>query len=55
MTPSPLRNLSVTRTKRGQWDGCRPMSDDERRAAWVARFYAAGPHQKQPKPRIRVR
>lgn len=49
------RNLSVTHTKRGTWDGCRPMSDDERRAAWAARYYGSGHHRKQPKPRIRVR
>jgi hypothetical protein len=49
-----LRNLSVTHTKRGKWDGCLPMSDDERRATWAARFYSAGHHHKQPKPRVRV-
>lgn len=56
MNPSPLpRNLSVTRTRPHSSHGCTPMSNDERRAAWAAKFYGAGHHHKPQKPRIRVR
>lgn len=50
--------LSITRTKPKSWDGCTPLTNDERRAAWAARFYAGGHHRKKPrlrvKPRIRI-
>ena len=49
------RNHSVARTERGKWTGCLPPTNDERRAAWAARFYAGGHHRKQNKPRVRVR
>lgn len=46
-------NTSVTRTAPRSWDGCRPMSNDERRAEWAARYFSQGHHR--PKPRIRVK
>lgn len=50
--------LSITRTKPRSWDGCTPLTNDERRALWASRFYAAGHHRKKPrlrvKPRIRI-
>ncbi|WP_458788951.1 hypothetical protein [Dyella jiangningensis] len=50
--------LSITRTKPKSWDGCTPLTNDERLAAWAARFYAGGHHRKKPrlrvKPRIRI-
>ena len=56
MNPSPLpRNLSVTRTRPHSSHGCTPMSNDERRAAWAAKFYGAGHHRRDRKPRIRVK
>lgn len=56
MTLHPLpRNLSVTRTRPHSSHGCTPMSNDERRAAWAAKFYGGGHHHKPQKPRVRVR
>lgn len=52
--PTLPRNTSVTHTRRGKWDGCRPSTNDERRAEWAEKFYGAGHHRKQPKPRVRV-
>ena len=34
---------------------CRTPSNDERRAAWAARYYGAGLHRRLPKPRVRVK
>jgi len=34
---------------------CRTLSNDERRAAWAARYYGAGLHRRLPKPRVRVK
>lgn len=47
-TPSPIRRqprhrdhpLSAHMIVRATWDGCRPLSNDERRAEWSARFTA---------------
>lgn len=33
--------------QRATWDGCRPLSNDERRAAWARKFYAGGHHHRQ--------
>lgn len=38
--PTLPRNTSVTHTRRGKWDGCRPSTNDERRAEWAARVEA---------------
>lgn len=40
--------------QRGTWEGCRPLSADERLAAWAARYYSAGHHRERGKPRIRL-
>jgi hypothetical protein len=32
----------------------RPLSNNERRAIWAAKFFGAGYHLRQQKPRIRV-
>jgi len=32
----------------------RPLSNNERRAIWAAKFFGAGHHLRQQKPRIRV-
>lgn len=34
---------------------CRVPTADQRRAQWAFRYYAAGFHRQQPKPRIRVK
>ena len=34
---------------------CHAPSNDERRAAWAARYYGAGLHRRLPKPRVRVK
>jgi hypothetical protein len=47
-----LRHL-ITRVDR-RAESCRALDNNERRAIWAARFYGAGHHQKQQKPRIRV-
>lgn len=36
------------------WSAIRPLSNDERRAQWAARFYAQGHHRTPQKPRVRV-
>lgn len=32
----------------------RPLSNDERRAQWAAKFYTQGHHRRPSKPRLRV-
>jgi len=36
-------------------ESIRPRSNDERRAAWAARYFAQGNHREPSKPRIRVK
>lgn len=36
------------------WAAIRPLSNDERRAMWAARFYAQGHHRTPQKPRVKV-
>ncbi|MDR3445951.1 hypothetical protein [Dyella sp.] len=50
--------IFLSRTAPKSWEGCEPQTNDERRAAWAARFYSGGHHRKKPrfrvKPRIRI-
>lgn len=45
-------NTSIMHARRV--DAIRPLSNDERRAMWAARFYAQGHHRTPQKPRVRV-
>jgi hypothetical protein len=45
---------AITRTRPGRWDGCQPLTNDERRAQWAQRYFAGGHHHKTQKPRIRL-
>ena len=35
-------------------ESIRPLSNDERRACWAAKYFCAGLHRRPDKPRIRV-
>lgn len=45
----------ITRTRRHSWQGCLPKTNDERRAAWAAKYYGQGYHHRIPEPRIRAK
>lgn len=45
-------NTSIMHTRRV--DAIRPLSNDERRALWAAKYFAQGHHRQPPKPRVRV-
>lgn len=45
--------LLITRVDR-RAESCRVLDNNERRAIWAAKYFAAGHHQRQQKPRIRV-
>lgn len=47
--------LSIVRTRRHSWSGCTPPTNNERRAAWAAKFYGEGHHHRLNKPRVRVK
>lgn len=49
-----MNPLAIFRTKPARWDGCTPPTNDERRAAWAAKYYGNGHHNRQQKPRIRL-
>ena len=36
--------FSIAKTSPKSWQGCEPPTDDERRAEWLYRYYAAGHH-----------
>lgn len=36
-------------------EAIRPRTNDERRAAWAARYFAQGNHRAPSKPRVRVK
>ena len=46
---------AITRTKPHSWDGCMPATNNERRAHWAQKYFGQGHHQRQGKPRIRVK
>lgn len=37
-----------------EYESIRPLSNDERRAAWAARYFSAGYHRIPSKPRVRL-
>jgi hypothetical protein len=39
---------SISRTTPKSWAGCEPPTEDERRAEWLYRYYAAGHHHREP-------
>jgi len=46
-------NTSLMNTRTNE--AIRPRSNDERRAAWAARYFAQGAHREPSKPRLRVK
>jgi hypothetical protein len=46
-------NTSVMHTR--TVESIRPRSNDERRAQWAAKFFAAGYHRQPGKPHVRVK
>lgn len=36
------------------WDAIRPLTNNERRAEWARKYYQAGHHMHERKPRIRI-
>jgi hypothetical protein len=34
--------LTITETRPHSWIGCEPMTNDERRGEWAAKYYAGG-------------
>lgn len=38
----------ITRTAPKSWEGCMPLSDDERLAEFKFKWYAAGLHHREP-------
>jgi hypothetical protein len=36
------------------WSDLKPLSNDDRRALWAARYFSQGHHRTPQKPRVRV-
>jgi len=50
-----MNTFAITRTRPKSFEGCTPLSNDERRALWAQRYYGSGRHQPHKKPHVRVK